>query len=70
MFRKTTFTHTLTLSRTCEAPTTHEIHCLHSFGKHELVDGTCGWWEGKERKKEKRRNEETCAAGLKTYLIK
>ena len=39
---KTTFTHPLTLSRTCEALTEHKVHFLHALGEHELVDGTCG----------------------------
>jgi len=36
-------------SRTCEAIAVLEVHALHAFGEHELVDGTCGT-EGKERK--------------------
>ena len=46
-----TFTHTL-LSRTCEALAVLEVHAMHAFGEHDLVDGTCGR-EGKEKKKEK-----------------
>ena len=46
-----------------------EVHFLHAVGEHELVDGTCGR-EGKTRGKDTVRNEEACAAGLKTYLIK
>ena len=64
-----TITHLLTLSRTCEALAALEVHGLHSFGEHELVDGACGR-EGGERGKDKMMNEEACAAGLKTYLIK
>ena len=36
---------------------------LHAFGENDLVDGTCGR-KGEERKKEKVRNEEACAAEL------
>ena len=36
-----TFTHPLTLSRTCEAPAVLEVHGLHSFGKLQLGDVTC-----------------------------
>ena len=43
-----------------------EVHTLHAFGEHDLVDSTCER-EGKEREKEKMRNEEESAAGLKTY---
>ena len=32
----------LTLSRTCEARAAVEVHGLHAFGEHDLVDGTCG----------------------------
>ena len=61
-----TITHLLTLSRTCEALAEAEVHALHAFGEYDLVDSTCGR-EGKERKKDKVRKEEACAAGLKTY---
>ena len=61
-----TFTHPLTLSRTCEAVAPIEVHGLHTHGEHDLVDSTCGR-EGEERKKDKVRNEESRAAGLKTY---
>ena len=57
-----TFTHPLTLSRTCEAIAEAEVHLLHAHGEHDLVDSACGR-EGKEREKEEVRNEETCAAG-------
>ena len=50
------------ISRTCEAPAVLEVHGLHAFGEHDLVDGTCRRDEGKERKKDKVRNEEACAA--------
>ena len=53
---------TLTLSRTGETKARLEIHVLHALGEHDLVDGTCGR-EGEERKKDKVRNEEACAAG-------
>ena len=56
-----TFTHTLNRSRTCKARAAKEVHGLHAFGEHDLVDGTCGR-EGDEREKEKVRNEEACAA--------
>ena len=59
-------THPLTVSRTCEAIALLEVHGLHAFGEHDLVDGTCGR-EGDEKEKEKVRNEEACAAGRKTY---
>ena len=29
----------LTLSRTCEVPASPEVHFLHAFGEHDLVDG-------------------------------
>ena len=61
-----TITHLLTLSRTCEALAEEEVHGLHALGEHDLVDSTCER-EGKERKKDKMRNEEACAAGRKTY---
>ena len=35
-------THTQTLSRTCEVEALREVHGLHAFGEHDLVDGTCG----------------------------
>ena len=56
-----TFTQTLTLGLTGEVPAVAEVHLLHSFGKHELVDSACGR-EGKERENDKMKNEETCAA--------
>ena len=59
-------THSLTLSRTCDAFAAVEVHTLHALGEHDLADVTCGR-EGKERGKEKIRNEDACAAGLKTY---
>ena len=49
------------LCRTCEATAPPKVHVLHSIGEHELVDGACGR-EGKERKKDKVRKEEACAA--------
>ena len=58
-------THPL-LCRTCEANAVVEVHTLHALGEHELVNGTCEW-ESKKREKDKVRNEETRAAGLKTY---
>ena len=54
-----TITHPL--SRTCEALAAVEVHTLHALREHDLVDGTCGG-EGKERKKDKVRNEEAGAA--------
>ena len=53
----------LHLSRTCEALAVKEVHGLHALGEYELVDGT---WEreGEERKKDKVRKEEACAAEL------
>ena len=59
----------LSLCRTCEARAPIERHGLHAFGEYDLIDGACGR-EGEKREKEKMRNEEACAAGLKTYLIK
>ena len=56
-----TFTHSLTLSRTCEGIATHEVHFLHALGEHELANVTCER-EGEERKKDQTRNEEACAA--------
>ena len=53
-------------SRTCEVLAPSEVHALHAHGEHDLVDSACGR-EGKERKKEKVRNEEARAAGRKTY---
>jgi hypothetical protein len=41
-------------SRTCEAPAVSEVHTLHAFGEHDLVDGTCE----RESKKGKGLNEE------------
>ena len=35
-------THLLTLSRTFQALAEAEVHGLHSFGEHNLVDSTCG----------------------------
>ena len=64
-----TFTRPLTLSRTCEALADREVHGLHAFGEHDLVDGTCGR-EGEERKKDKVRNEEACAAGRINNIYK
>ena len=61
-----TFTHTLTLSRTCEGLAAAEVHFLHAFGEHDLVDGTCRR-EGEVRKRNTVRNEGGRAAGLKTY---
>jgi hypothetical protein len=61
-----TITHPSTLCRTCEVIAVLEVHALHALGEHDLVDITCRW-EGEERKKEKMRNEESRAAGLKTY---
>ena len=45
-----------TLSRTCEALALIEVHGLHAFGEHDLVDSACGW-EGEVRKKDKVRSE-------------
>jgi hypothetical protein len=36
-------------SRTCEAIAAVEVHSLHAFGEHDLVDSTCGR-EGKKKK--------------------
>ena len=36
-----------------------EVNGLHALGEQELVDGTCER-EGKEREKDKMRNEEAC----------
>ena len=59
-------THILTLSRTCEALAVAEVHTLHAFGEHDLVDSACGR-EGEVREEEETRNEEACAAGRQTY---
>ena len=40
------------ISCTCEVIAALEVHGLHAFGEHDLVDGTCRR-EGKEKKKEK-----------------
>ena len=58
-----TFTHTLTLSRTGEARAPLEVHGLHAFGEHDLVDSTCG-------KKGKVRNEEAVRLNRKNLLNK
>ena len=50
----------LILSRTCEALAAAEVRLLHALGEHDLVDRTCGW-EG-EKREDKVRNEEACAA--------
>ena len=42
----------LTLSRTCDVLAVAEVHVLHSFGEHDLVDGTCER-EGEEKRKDK-----------------
>ena len=52
-------------ARTCDVPAALEVHTLHAVGEHDLVNGTCDR-ENKKRKKDKVRNEETRAAGLKT----
>ena len=65
---KMTFTHPLTLSRTCEAKAVAEVHGQHAFGEYDLVDGTCER-KGKKRKKEKMMNEEACAAGRINYIM-
>ena len=57
----------LTLSRTCEVPASPEVHFLHAFGEHDLVDGACER-EGEERKKDETRNEEACAAELQKTI--
>ena len=49
------------LSRTCEVPAVVEVHFLHAFGEHDLVDRACGR-EGEETEKDKVRNEEARAA--------
>ena len=64
-----TITHTLTLSRTCEARAPHEVHGLHSIGEHDLADVTCER-EGDERGKEKVRNEGRTAAARINHLNK
>ena len=51
---------------TCEFIAAAEVHFLHAFGEYDLVDGTCGR-EGKEREKDKVRNEESRAAGRQQY---
>ena len=56
-----TITRPLTLSRTCKALAAVEVHLLHAFGEHDLVDSAFGR-DGKERKRDKTRNEEACAA--------
>jgi hypothetical protein len=33
-------THSLTLSRTCDAFAVVEVHTLHALGEHDLVDST------------------------------
>ena len=74
-----TFTHQLTLSRTCEATAVLEVYALHTHGEYELVDGTCGRGkEGRRRvmcegkvergRRTKVRNEGRRAAAVKTYF--
>ena len=63
------YTHSLTLSRTCEAPAVVEVNTLHAFRELDLVDSTCGW-EGEEREKDKMRIEEASAAGRQNVLNK
>jgi hypothetical protein len=53
------------ISRTCDAPALGEVHTLHAFGEHDLVDGTLRVGRRKEDLG-KVRNEEARAAGLKT----
>ena len=53
--------HSSLTRRTCEALAVSEVHTLHAFGEHDLVDGACGR-EGEEREKDKVRDEEACAA--------
>ena len=36
-----TITHTLTLSRTCDALAVREVHALHAHGKVQMGDVTC-----------------------------
>ena len=57
----------LTVSRTCEASAAAEVHTLHSFGEHDLVDSACER-EGEEREKDKTRNEEACAAESQKHI--
>jgi hypothetical protein len=40
----------LTFGRTCEVSAVAEVHGLHAFGKHDLVNGTC---EGKAKEENK-----------------
>ena len=68
MFREDDLHSSLTLSRTCEARAQVEVHILHAVGEHELVDSACGR-EGKERKKDKVRNEEARAAEPPKILV-
>jgi hypothetical protein len=58
-----------TLSRTCEELAAAEVHPLHAFGEHELVDGTCER-ESKKREKDKMRNEEARAADRRKLYLK
>jgi hypothetical protein len=44
-----------------------EVHTLHAFGEHDLVDSTCG---KTKRGKEKMRNEEASAADRMNVLTK
>ena len=52
VLNKYDLTHPLNFSRTCEALAVAEVHGLHAFGEHDLVDSACGR-EGKGKKKEK-----------------
>ena len=45
-----TITHTLSVSRTCEALAVEEVHGLHALGEHDLVDRTCGWKVKREKR--------------------
>ena len=55
-----TITHTLTLSRTCDALAVREVHALHAHGKVQMGDVTCekrgeSDAEGERKKRERRR---------------
>jgi len=53
-------------SRTVEVVALVEVHTLHAFGEHDLVDSTCER-EGKEGEKIMRNEESSATGRLKPY---
>ena len=58
------YDHHSSLSRTCEALAEKEVHLLHAYGEHDLVDSACGS-EGEVRERNTVRNEGGRAADRK-----